>query len=162
MEMGAPLLWQIINFLLLLALLSLFLYRPLNHLLEERQKEIEGSLKESREEREEATALKESYLEKMRGLEKKSQVFIQDMKEEGQRERERILAKAEIEAEALKERSAARLEEMKAQVREEIKEEMGDLAIEITSYLLQKSMDKDSQRSLVEELIESLEGADLK
>ena len=61
-DLNATLLIQIFNFLLLVALLTKFAYKPLMSMLAEREQRIAGSLEAAEQERQEAAKLKEEYL----------------------------------------------------------------------------------------------------
>lgn len=161
MEIGAPLLWQIINFLVLFLLLSYSLYKPLNNLLEARGEEIEKREKRTKEEEEEAKVLKRKYQEELDRLDAHAETILKEMREEGQREKMKILKEAQKESRYIEERTGSYLEKMKIQMREDLRVEMGDLAIDIASHLLKRSVDDKVQNALVEEYLEALEEIEL-
>jgi len=90
---------QIVNFLVLIALLRHFLYRPIVSTMEARQRYIENQLEQARVLKREGERLIVTYRGKLESLEKERQRLLQQAKQEAESEREALLGKIRIEVE---------------------------------------------------------------
>ena len=72
----ATLLFQIINFVVLMALLGYFLFRPLRRKLDERGQIIAETLQRARDQEAEAKQLREQWEERMRTVDQQAEEII--------------------------------------------------------------------------------------
>lgn len=154
------LLAQLLNFLLLMAILYTFLYRPVLNMLAQRKERIAQSMKDA--ERVSAAA-QEAEQEKARVLEQ-ARREAQEVRAQATRDAERIAqdvrARAEQEATdiRMKAQSEARLQ-METAVTDANKQ-IADLAILATEQLLGRELaQKDEQRRFVSEFLAQQNGA---
>lgn len=147
------LVFQVINFAILLGVLYRFAYRPLLRVLEERRQTIEESLKS-------ATDIKLVRQELER--EKRSMVS------EARREAEAIVGRSEKEAQLIQERAQAagqqttdrlmiqaqaRIGQQLAAARAALKREVLGLVVTATERVLKEKIDEKKDRALVEDAI---------
>ncbi len=156
------LLAQIINFLVLLWLLKIFLYKPLVKNLEERArkaKEIEEGEKEIQRKEEEMEKEEEEMIRKTK--EKTGQI-LKEAETISKEERERILEKTEKEVREIlkeaKEKAGLRIEEAKKEEKEIIKVE----AANILKQVLSSSFSRRLHHKYTEETLEELARIDFK
>jgi len=90
--------YQIILFLVLLVILNRVLFRPYLALLDERERQTAGALRESSELEHEGARLKEEYEEKIAQAQAFAGAAKDAILQEVRRERERMLAQARLEA----------------------------------------------------------------
>lgn len=151
--LGPNLLFQIVNFVILLWLLNRFLYRPVLKLMEERRESIRRELEAAERAREEAAVERQRLLEEMqeerrqseerlRKVVEASEAAAQARLEEAQREAARILAEAERQAEAMRRQSLAAL-----------RGDMADLALLAAAKVLQEGLDEERHRQLVDRFL---------
>ncbi|WP_019509091.1 hypothetical protein [Pleurocapsa sp. PCC 7319] len=88
---------QIINFLILVALLKRFLYKPITQAMEARSQRIERQLATAAAKEKDAEAEKELYRQKQQKLEAQKQVWLEEAKQEVDREQERLRQQAKTE-----------------------------------------------------------------
>jgi len=149
--------WTSLTFLVLLAILGKFAWKPLLGAIAAREKGIEDSLEQARREKEEAAGL----LEQHRALIAQARRERAEAVAEGQRDAARL--KAEILDEAKKQREQvlqqtdAQLKSMLRQAKEEMRGMAADLAIQAASKLIHRNLDDATQRRLVEEYLADLE-----
>ncbi|MFQ6049637.1 MAG: F0F1 ATP synthase subunit delta [Candidatus Paceibacterales bacterium] len=153
---------QIINFLVLLWLLKIFLYKPLIKNLEERAKkakEIEQGEKEIQRKKKEMEKEEEEMIRKTK--EKTSQI-LETAATISKEERERILEKTEKEVRGIlkeaKERAEFRIKEAKEEEKEIIKVE----AVNILKQVLSSSFSRKLHHKYTEDTLEELERVDFK
>ena len=150
-EINRSLVIQLVNFLLLLLVLSRFLYRPLLATLEGRSAAIKQQLAEAQAAREEA----QRQLAELEGRLRDAQAEAQAVRERAVREaaalRERLTAEARQEATRLVEAAQVEIAHATRQARTELRGEMGALAIEVAEHLIRKSLRGEDHQRLVRE-----------
>ncbi len=90
---------QIVNFLILIALLKRFLYRPIVSTMEARQRYIESQLAQARELKRQGEHLTATYRDKLESLERERQRLLEQAKREVESERQALLDKVRLEVE---------------------------------------------------------------
>ena len=149
--------WTLLTFILLIALLARFAWKPLLGALETREKSIQESIDKAREDREQAEALIKQHRELLDQARRERAEAVS----EGQRDAEKL--KAEILDEARKQReqvlaqTQSQVEAGLRQARAELRGVAVDLAIQAAEKLLAKNLDDPTQRRLVEEYLADLE-----
>lgn len=152
--------WTLLTFVLLVALLGRFAWKPLLGALEERETSIRESIDQARKDRQEAEAL----LQQHHGLLDEARRERAEAVSAGRRDAESL--KAEILEEAKKQReqllaqTQAQVDAGMRQARAELRGVAADLAIQVAEKLLVKNLDDSTQRKLVEDYLTDLEGSD--
>lgn len=157
-EPGA-LLINILGFLLLLWFFKSRLWGPISVFLEDRTREIESRISESRRLNKEAQTRHEqlqSELQQEREaaraditrLTQEAKTAIAEMHAEGRRERQELIEQGRREIERSKEMALA-----------DLKQTVGELAIEISSKIIRESLDEKRQEALIEEFLRDVEQA---
>ncbi len=88
---------QIINFLILVALLKRFLYKPITQAMEARSQRIERQLATAAAKEQDAEAEKELYRQKQKELEAQKQAWLEQAKQEVEQEKEKLTQQAQAE-----------------------------------------------------------------
>lgn len=100
---------QIFNFLLLVWLLHRFLYRPIVHVIVERERAIRARIEQAEALRAQAESEIAAYRQKRAELESTRERFLKEAKAEADRTLKELLAKAAAEGEAARKRYADQL-----------------------------------------------------
>jgi F-type H+-transporting ATPase subunit b len=147
------LLFQVINFLLLLYLLNRFLFKPVLRLLDEREARIRKGLEDAEaaaRERELAKGEREAALDEAR---KEAQAMIARATKIADDSRAEILAEAKAGAEKVTARAREEITAEKERAMSELRATVADLALEAAGRLVRSEMDAPTQRRLVEEFL---------
>ncbi len=88
---------QIINFLILVALLKRFLYKPITQAMETRSQRIERQLATAASKEKDAEAEKELYLQKQQELEAQKQAWLEQARQEIEQEKATLIQQAQAE-----------------------------------------------------------------
>ena len=146
-EINRSLIIQLVNFLLLLLVLSRFLYRPLLGTLQGRSAAIKQQLAEAQAAREEAQRQLAEFEGRLRAAQADAQAVRERAVREAAELRERLTAEARQEATRLVEAAKAEIAHATRQARTELRAEIGTLATEVAEHLIRKSLrDEDHQR----------------
>ena len=96
-DLNATLIAQIINFLLLVALLTKFAYKPLMKALADRQAKIADSLNSAEQERAEAAKLRQEYQQQLLDARTQAQAIVEKAMRLAEQSKEEILEEARAE-----------------------------------------------------------------
>jgi F-type H+-transporting ATPase subunit b len=150
---------QLISFLLLLAVLSKLLYRPLLAALEGRTAAIQQQLAEAQAAREEAQRQLGAMEERIRAAQADAQALRERALREAAELRERLSAEARREAARLLEAAQVQVGQEIRRARTELRAEVGSLAIQIAERLVRKSLRDEDHQRLVSEALARIEPA---
>ena len=157
-ELNGTLLIQIINFVILCAILGHFCYKPVLKVLDERKNRIKNDLDSAAASKADAEKLKESYEEQLRDAQAKAQEIVDKAVKQADKE-----AQAQLDAirsQIAREKEIAQAEianEREAAIRE-MRNEVVTLSMAVAEKLLKKNMDTDMNQKLVAECLKQFDG----
>jgi len=149
-------LWRCLNFAVTFGLLVYFVTKPLRNGLANRRQGIADNLAAAEAMKSEAEAKFAEYDRKLSQATGEIEDIYQQIRREGELEKERILSEAKQMATKIKAdaENAAALEVARA--RRELREEASRMAVEIAEELLRKKFTKKDQTRLVDEYIQKV------
>jgi F-type H+-transporting ATPase subunit b len=143
------------NFLLFLAIIWTFAFKPVSKMLADRKERIEQGLKDAeqaRRDRENAEAERVSTLAEAR---KEANDILTRAQKVAQESRDADIAATKEELERLRARAAADIEAEKVRAIGELRAEVADLALQAASQVVGETMTSERERRLVEEFLSS-------
>ena len=146
----------LVNFVLLLFLLRLFLYRPILKMLAERRQRIQESLEEADKVRQEAEIQRSEYQRELEEARETSQEAASRATREIERRRDDILAEARKDAEQVREQALQQIEVERLQAMTEIQHQVADLAVELARKVVGETVavDELAQRKLIQQFLQ--------
>jgi F-type H+-transporting ATPase subunit b len=149
--------WTIITFLVLLALLAKFAWRPLLDALERRQQSIRQSLDDARHAKHELERLQSESQRILAQARTEAEAIITRTRDDASRFREELRQKAQQEASGIVKNAERQIELETARALQQIRHEAVDLSVAIASKLLQRNVSKEDNERLIEETFRQLE-----
>ena len=149
----STLIFTLINFVILVAILKHFFWSKLQDVIEKRQNSIDEKLMKADEDSEKARMYllqNERILKEAREEGKK---ITEKQKQKGDKIYEEIVANAKVEADALIERANVEIEREKEKAEYEIKKQAVGLAVELSVKALEDSIDEEVHRKLISDFI---------
>ena len=157
-NLNVTILIQAINFLILIFLLSKFLFKPLTKFLADRSAGIANSLAEAKAAHEAAAKAQVEYQARIR----ETQREVAAIREQGQREveaeRQRLLQASRDEAERLVAHAKAEIEAETKRAKASLREEAAGIAVAVAERLLGRNVSGDDQKRLAEQYVRDLGG----
>lgn len=147
------LIFQVINFVLLLYLLNRFMFKPLLERMDERSTKIARGLEDAEaaaRDRELARAEREAALSDAR---REAAEMLASANKIAADTRDEILAKARAEAEGVTARATEEIGAEKERAMAELRASVADLALAAAGKVVRAQMDGPTQRRLVEEFL---------
>jgi len=148
--------WTILTFLVLMALLARFAWRPLLEALERRASAIRQSLDDVRTAKEE---LERVHVESARILGEsraKADEILNATRADANRFREEMKEKARAEAGALVKAAERQIQHETARALQQIRQEAVNLSVDIASKLLQRNVSAADNQRLIEEALRQI------
>src|SRR5215510_13222797 len=152
-------LWTIITFLVLLALLAKFAWRPLLHALETRQNAIRKSLDDAQTARQELERLNTESAQIVARARVEADGIITKSRSDGERLREEIRQKARAEADHIVKNAERQIQLETTRALEQIRHEAVDLSVMIASKIIQRNLSKEDNERLIDEALRQVAGS---
>ncbi|NPV53105.1 MAG: F0F1 ATP synthase subunit B [Firmicutes bacterium] len=144
---------SIINFILLVALLGAFLYKPMKRFLKEREQLISRNIAEAEAARKEAARLKEEYEMHIAQARKEVQNIIENAVREGEHARDEIIESARSEAKRIVEKAEREARMKEARAWGELRDQLIAFSVLAASKVASVSVDRDSQEKIIRDLL---------
>ncbi|MCL5675580.1 MAG: F0F1 ATP synthase subunit B [Patescibacteria group bacterium] len=151
------LLMQLINFVILVAVLTKFLYKPVLKLIDERRKKIEEGLalaEKMKVKEEELRKEREAVLDKAKD---EGQKIIEEYKERGRKVEADIVKSANEEAKGIKEKTAIELEQEREKIWQDLEKQMLGVASAMAKTVVADILTDKNQLLLIDKKLEKLE-----
>jgi F-type H+-transporting ATPase subunit b len=150
--------WTILTFLVLVALLAKFAWRPLLLALESRQESIRKSLDDAQKAKQELERLHVESAEIIRQSRVEADAIVTRSRGDAERLREEMKQKARAEADAIVKNAERQIQLETGRAVQQIRREAVDLSVMIASKLIQRNLTKEDNERLIEEALKQVEG----
>ncbi len=150
----STLLAQIINFALLLGLLYLVAYKPIMRILDERSNRIKESMEQTEVIKEQATNAETEFKKRLEAAGREGQELISRAMRTGEEARQKVHQDARQEAQAIIEKARLEIQRERDGVIDELHKEFADLTIEAAGKVIERSLDKEAHRELIDKVLE--------
>ncbi len=144
---------QIINFLLILVLLRMFLYKPILGMLDRRATRIRESLERAEAVQREADRSRAEFEEQIVEARRQGQQIVAQATEIGERMKEEARLDARREAETIIERARAEIQLARDQALTQLHQQFADLTIMAASRVIDQSLDRERHRALIDQVL---------
>lgn len=152
--------WHTVNFIILLVLLWLVLFKPIMKILDERARRVRESLAQAeqvRHQTEQAQADRQALLAEMR---REAEAIRARADDQAKRAIAESQARAQVEADKILAQANANIEASRQQMLAEVRASVADLVISAVDKVTRGSLDAQAQRGLIQQfLVESSNGS---
>lgn len=144
---------QIINFVLLLVILRVFLYKPIVNMLDKRRETIRTDLEEAENARSQAEAAKQEYEKQLEEAREERRSILAQAREQADKMREEILDKARGEAQGLVAKTEEEMQSLRRQALAGAQDEIVELAMAAAGKVVGEALDPKAHRRLIQDFI---------
>ena len=149
--------WTIVTFLVLLALLAKFAWRPLLQALESRQEAIRKSLDDAAQAKLELERLHVQSAQIIREARVEAESIITKSRGDAERLRAEMKEKARADADGLVRNAERQIQLETTRALQQIRTEAVDLSVMIASKILQRTLTKEDNERLIEEALKHVQ-----
>jgi len=152
------LVWGLISFAILAAVLWRFVFPALGRVLDERAAKIQGQIEDADEQRRQAERLRRQYEEQLAGSRDQAAQIVEEARRDAERLRADTVARAEAEAEQIVARAREDAESSRARVVADLRNQVTLASVELAGRIVQRELDPERHRALVDQYINDLSG----
>lgn len=147
------LIFVMVNFLILVAILYKFMWGPVINMIDSRQQTIDDSLNKADAARKEAEQMSAKLAEEIADARRQAKSIIDEAQKSAETVKEDILAQARDSADSMLERAQAEIAKEKVNAILEIKGEVADMVVSVAGRLLSENMNDQQHMALVDKYI---------
>jgi len=149
----------LINFVLLLGILTLFAYKPLLRVLDQRSERVRESLEAADRAREQASSSQQAIEDQLNEARREGQRLLDQAREAAERYRGDEMERARQEAETFVERARSDIQRERDSAIQEVRSNFADLAITAAERVIRRSLDRQAHEDLITQVLEEGERA---
>lgn len=147
---------QILNLFLQMFLIKKFLFKPIREVLEKRKAKADAEISDAVKAKEEALAMKAEYEQNMLEARDKANAILADATKTASAKSDEILKEASANAVAIKAKAEKDIEQEKRKAVNELKEEIGGMAMEIAGKVIEREINEEDHNKLINKFIEKV------
>ncbi len=144
------------NFLIYSFILVKFAFPLVRDFLRSRRDEVVSTISQASAKKQAAEALVNEYRAKLAGLETEVQSILASLRQEGERERNRVVSEAQATAVKIKEDASFLAEQEVKMARQKLREEMAELAAATARQLVERNLSSADQTRLADDFIQTI------
>ena len=148
--------FAIINFIVLVVVLKVFLYKPVCNMLDSRKREVENNLNSAEEAKLEAQKLRDEYAAQIQNARAEAQDIINQAAKIGEQTKADIVTEAREEAARLTAKAQDEIAREKTEALNEIRNEIADLAVLAASKVVGKTIDVADHQNMVNNFVKEV------
>jgi len=146
--------WHCLNFSILALVLVKFLRKPITEGLKGRTESIRSAFEDLEAKRAEAERKYAEYERKLAGMDAEAERILATFVEQGQAEKQKIIAQAHDAAERIKAQAELYVQQELAKARSELQGEVAVLAVKMAEDLVRKNLTEQDHHRLISEYLE--------
>ncbi len=150
------LLAQIVNFLIVLGVLSYFVYRPFLTLLDTRRERVRKSMEDAKRIEDRMKEFESLRAEELKKIDRESGESLDKMRRKAEELQQQMIATATKEAESIVENARKRAEEERKKMMDEVMRTVHTVVIRMTETILDREFSAADQKRILASLEESL------
>ena len=144
---------QICNLFIQMYLIKRFLFKPVGEMLEKRRARADAQIREAEQAKADADAIKTEYEQNMKEAKEKANEILITAQKTAALQSEEMLKEATAQAAALKSKAESDIAQEKRKAVNEIKDEIGGMAVEIAGKVIEREISEEDHAKLIDEFI---------
>jgi len=152
-DKGKDLIWRIMNFGVLAAVLFFLLRKPLAKGLASRRQGIKDQLDDLEKQKQEAAKQLAEYKEKLSRLDEETEKIIAQYIQDGEAAKAKIIEEAKAVSEKLQVQAKKNIEHEFDKAKQELKAEMAEQAVAMAEELIKKHITDEDQEQIIDEYL---------
>jgi F-type H+-transporting ATPase subunit b len=149
-------LFEVLNFVVLAAVLYRLLYRPLHEAIDRRREAAARAQAEADKARDQAVTLQQHLQAQLAEVEQQREAALRESRERAEEEGKKMLAETEVEMQHRREQERLALKREREETWRTLRGEMTSLSVDVVQRLLRESCDRSLNDQLALHLIEEL------
>ena len=156
---GWTFLAQICNLMIQLVIFKKFLLKPIRQVIADRKAKADSEIADAQKLRTEAEAMKAEYEQNLQNARAEANQIVARAQKTATARSEEIVGEARAPAAALKQKAEADIAQERKKAVNEAKDEIGGMAMEIASKVVEREIREEDHRDLIDEFIKNVGAA---
>lgn len=148
--------FDVVNFLILMYLLHRFLYKPVLGKIDERREKIQDDLERARRERKQGEEFRSEYENKMAKADEEAREIIDRAARKAREQAEEIVNQAREEGRKEKQRVQEEIKRAQNEARAQLRNELAGLSLIAAGRFLEEKLSEEDHRELMERVVAEL------
>jgi F-type H+-transporting ATPase subunit b len=159
---GGLMFWTLVTFLLLFAILGKLVFPKITAAVEARERALEEAIEGAKRDREEAALALAEQLRQIEAARVEAQKIIVEGRQTGEKLRAQMVEETHQQQQQMLERARREIEQEKERAIAEMRREAIELAIAGASKVIEKNLDDQANRKIVESFLASIPAREVK
>ena len=153
---GWTFLAQICNLMIQLVIFKKFLLKPIRQVIADRKAKADSEIADAQKLRTEAEAMKAEYEQNLQNARTEANQIVVAAQKTATARSEEIVGEARAQAAALKQKAEADIAQERKKAVNEVKDEIGGIAMEIASKVVEREISEKDHKDLIDEFIKNV------
>ena len=153
---GWTFLAQICNLMIQLVIFKKFLLKPIKQVIADRKAKADSEIADAQKLRTEAEAMKAEYEQNLQNARAEANEIVANAQKTATARGEEIVGEARAQAAALKQKAEADIAQERKKAVNEVKDEIGGMAMEIASKVVEREISEKDHKDLIDEFIKNV------
>ena len=153
---GWTFLTQICNLMIQLVIFKKFLLKPIKQVIADRKAKADSEIADAQKLRTEAEAMKAEYEQNLQNARTEANQIVATAQKTATARSEEIVGEARAQAAALKQKAEADIAQERKKAVNEVKDEIGGIAMEIASKVVEREISEKDHKDLIDEFIKNV------
>lgn len=153
---GWTFLAQICNLMIQLVIFKKFLLKPIKQVIADRKAKADSEIADAQKLRTEAEAMKAEYEQNLQNARTEANQIMTAAQKTATARSEEIVGEARAQAAALKQKAEADIAQERKKAVNEVKDEIGGIAMEIASKVVEREISEKDHKDLIDEFIKNV------
>ena len=153
---GWTFLAQICNLMIQLVIFKKFLLKPIKQVIADRKAKADSEIADAQKLRTEAEAMKAEYEQNLQNARTEANQIVASAQKTATARGEEIVGEARAQAAALKQKAEADIAQERKKAVNEVKDEIGGIAMEIASKVVEREIREADHKDLIDEFIKNV------
>ena len=153
---GWTFLAQICNLMIQLVIFKKFLLKPIRQVIADRKAKADSEIADAPKLRTEAEAMKAEYEQNLQNARTEANQIVAAAQKTATARSEEIVGEARAQAAALKQKAEADIAQERKKAVNEVKDEIGGIAMEIASKVVEREIGEKDHKDLIDEFIKNV------
>ena len=153
---GWTFLAQICNLMIQLVIFKKLLLNPVKKVIAERKAKADNQIADAEKLRTEAEAMKAEYEQNLQNARTEANQIVAAAQKTAAARSEELLGEARAQAAALKQKAEADIAQERKKAVNEVKDEIGGMAMEIASKVVEREISEKDHKDLIDEFIKNV------
>lgn len=144
---------QICNLFIQVYLIKKFLFKPVNEILAKRRALADAEISDAKKAKDEALEMKSEYEKNMADAKSRASEILAAAQKTAAIQSEEMLQETQKQVAAIKAKAESDIAQEKRKAVNEIKDEIGGMAMDIAGKVIEREISEDDHRKLIDEFI---------